>query len=141
MEIQTLGFPLSIHPLDRYRDTLRRLNYVKAKDLNRYVGKEVTMVGWMVTGKTVHTKDGDPMKFVSFEDTTGLYETVFFPKVYNRFCHMLNEMRPYLLKGKVEEDFTAVTLTVHWIDFLDKPDREAKTKNQDSPSRLLTQNA
>jgi DNA polymerase III alpha subunit len=133
--------PLSIHPLDRYRDTLRRLNYVKAKDLNRYVGKEVTMVGWMVTGKTVHTKDGDPMKFVSFEDTTGLYETVFFPKVYNRFCHMLNEMRPYLLKGKVEEDFTAVTLTVHWIDFLDKPDREAKTKNQDSPSRLLTQNA
>jgi DNA polymerase III alpha subunit len=64
------------------------------------------------------------MKFVSFEDTTGIYETVFFPKVYNRFCHMLNEMRPYLLKGKVEEDFTAVTLTVHWIEFLDKVKRE-----------------
>jgi hypothetical protein len=31
----------------------------------------------------------------------------------------LNEMRPYLLKGKVEQDFTALTLTVHWIDFLD----------------------
>lgn len=36
-----------------------------------------------------------------------------FPKVYNRFCHMLNEMRPYLLKCKVEQDFNAVTLTVH----------------------------
>jgi error-prone DNA polymerase len=117
------------------------------------------MVGWMVTDKTVHTRDGDPMKFVSFEDTTGLYEAVFFPKAYDRFCHMLspsshkfgaecipsglsaegaltgfgfentspdwriealNEMRPYLLKGKVEEDFTAVTLTVDWIDFLDR---------------------
>jgi len=33
---------------------------------------------------------------------------------------MLNEMRPYLLKGKVEQDFTAVTLTVHWIEFLDR---------------------
>jgi hypothetical protein len=54
------------------------------------------------------------------EDTTGIYETVLFPKVYNRFCHMLNEMRHYLLKGKVEQDFTAVTLTVHWIEFLDK---------------------
>jgi len=24
------------------------------------------------------------------------------------------------LKGKVEEDFGAVSLTVHWLDFLDK---------------------
>jgi hypothetical protein len=45
---------------------------------------------------------------------------VFFPKAYNQFCFMLNEMRPYVLKGKVEQDFTAVTLTVHWIEFLDR---------------------
>jgi hypothetical protein len=158
-ELETLGFLLSIHPLDHYKDILKRLDYVRAKDLHTYVGKQVTTIGWLVTGKTVHTKDGDPMKFVSFEDTTGIYETVFFPKVYNQFCHMLspsphqagaecipsglsaegaptgfgfenaspdwriealNEMRPYLLKGKVEQDFTAVTLTVHWIEFLDK---------------------
>jgi len=119
-EIETLGFLLSIHPLDRCRDILRRLNHVRAVDLHRHVGKHVTMVGWMVTAKTVHTRDGDPMKFVSFEDTTALYEAVFFPEAYHRFCHMLNEMRPYLLKGKVEEDFTAVTLTVDWIEFLDR---------------------
>jgi DNA polymerase III alpha subunit len=70
------------------------------------------------------------MKFVSFEDTTGIYETVFFPKVYHRFCHILNDMRPYILKGKVEEDFSAITLTVHWIDFLDR-DKE--------PSRNITE--
>ena len=122
-EIETLGFLLSIHPLDRYRNILKRLNHVPAKDIHKHVGKHVTMVGWMVTGKTVHTRDGDPMKFVSFEDTTGGYEAVFFPKAYHRFCHMLNEMRPYLLKGKVEEDFTAVTLTVDWIDFLDGNNR------------------
>ena len=118
-ELETLGFLLSIHPLDRYKDILKRLDYVRAKDLHTYVGKHVTTIGWLVTGKTVQTKDGDPMKFVSFEDTTGIYETVFFPKAYNRFCFMLNEMRPYVLKGKVEQDFTAVTLTVHWIGFLD----------------------
>jgi len=129
-EIETLGFLLSIHPLDRFRDILKRLNHVHAKDLHNHVGKHVTMVGWLVTGKTVHTREGEPMKFVSFEDTTGLYEAVFFPKAYYRFCHMLNEMRPYLLKGKVEEDFTAVTLTVHWIDFLDR----VKQEKQSSPS-------
>ena len=84
------------------------------------MGKRVTTVGWMVTSKTTHTKDGDPMKFVSFEDTTGLYETVFFPKVYYRYCHMLSEARPYILKGKVDEDFGAVTVTVDWIGFLDR---------------------
>jgi len=46
-----------------------------------------------------------------------------FPKVYDRFCHILNERRPYLLKGKVEQDFTAITLTVNGIEFLDKSDQ------------------
>jgi len=31
--------------------------------------------------KTVQTKDGNRMKFVSFEDTTGSYEPALFPKV------------------------------------------------------------
>ena len=123
-ELDTLGFYLSIHPLDRYGDVLRGLHCVKACDLHLHVGKLVTTIGWLVTGKTVQTKDGDPMKFGSFEDTTGIYEPVFFPKVYNRFCHPLNEMRPYVLKGKVEQDFTVLTLTVHWIEFLDRHKRD-----------------
>ena len=124
-ELDTMGLLFSLHPLDRYENILKGLNYIRARDLHAHVGKRVTTIGWLVTGKTVHTKGGDPMKFVSFEDTTGLYETVFFPKVYNRFCHMLNEMRPYILKGKVEEDFGSITLTVNWIGFLDKYKREA----------------
>jgi error-prone DNA polymerase len=119
-EKETLGFLLSVHPLDRYKDTLERLVYVKACDLHAHVGEHVTTVGWQITGKTVHTVHGDAMKFVSFEDQTGIYETVLFPKVYNQCCHMLNASRPYVLKGKVEEAFDAITLTVHWIDFLDR---------------------
>ena len=119
-EVETLGFLLSAHPLDRYNETLKGLNYVKARDLHTRVEERVTTIGWLVTGKTVNTKDGDPMKFITFEDTTGIYETVFFPKIYNQFCHMLNEMRPYILKGRVEEDLGATNITVSWIEFLDK---------------------
>jgi DNA polymerase III alpha subunit len=118
-EMETFGLLLSIHPLDRYREATKRLNVVKAKDLHLHVGQEVTLVGWQITGKTVHTKDGEPMKFVSFEDTTGIYEAVFFPKAYDAFCHMLNAPRPYLLRGRVEGNFGAVTLTVDRIQFLD----------------------
>jgi len=118
-EVESLGFFLSIHPIDRCRDFLRNVKYVKARDLHDWVGRQVTTIGWQVTGKTVHTRGGEPMKFVSFEDPTGIYETVFFPKAYNQFCHMLNKMRPYILKGKVEEDCGAINITVNWIGFLD----------------------
>jgi DNA polymerase III alpha subunit len=69
------------------------------------------------------------MKFVSFEDTTGLHKAVFFPKAYQRFCHMLNEMEPYILKDKVEEDFTVVTFTAKRIDCLGKYNQVAYSVN------------
>jgi len=117
-EMETLGFLLSAHPLERYRHVLRGLGHVRARDLPSHVGRRVTTIGWMVTSKTTRTRQGDPMQFVSFEDTTGLYEAVFFPKVYHRYCHMLGRTRPYILKGRVDEDFGAVTVTVDWIGFL-----------------------
>jgi error-prone DNA polymerase len=119
-ELDTLGFPLSCHPLERYERILKNLNYVRARDLSAHIGKRVTTAGWPVTGKTIRAKDGNPMKFISFEDTTGLYETVLFPKVYHRFCHMLSSSRPYIMKGRVQEEFGSITLSVEWIGFLDR---------------------
>ncbi|MBC8456600.1 MAG: DNA polymerase III subunit alpha, partial [Deltaproteobacteria bacterium] len=119
-ESETFGFIFSVHPIELYNNILEGLDYVCAIDLHAWIGKQVTTIGWHITGKTVNTKEGDVMKFVSFEDPTGIYETVFFPKVYNRFCHMLNAARPYILKGRVEEDFGAINITVNWIGFLDR---------------------
>ncbi len=121
-EKEALGLLLSAHPLDFYRDRLKGLDYVRARDLPSFVGKRVTTLGWQVTGKTVHTREGEPMKFVSFEDPTGLYEAVFFPKIYHQCCHMLRSDRPYILKGKVEEEWGALTMTVEGIRFLEGKD-------------------
>ncbi len=123
--MEAFGFILSAHPLDLYRKILEGLDYVRARDLHAHVGKKVTTIGWLVTGKTVHTKDGDTMKFISFEDPTGIYETVFFPKIYHQSCHMLKAIRPYILRGKVEEDFGSINITVSWVGFLDKFKRSA----------------
>jgi error-prone DNA polymerase len=118
-ESETLGFLLSVHPLDIYADVLKGMEYVRASDMRRYVGSHITMIGWLVTGKTVLTREGEPMKFVSFEDCTGIYETVFFPKVYHRYCHMFYALRPYVIKGRVEEDFGSINLNVQNLLFLD----------------------
>lgn len=118
-ECETLGIPISIHPLDLYAERIRRIAHVRARDLHAFKGRMVTAVGWQVTGKTVHSRDGEPMKFISFEDKTGIYEAVLFPAVYNRFCHILDASRPYVLRGRVEEDRGALTLNVSSLSLLD----------------------
>jgi error-prone DNA polymerase len=52
------------------------------------------------------------MEFVSFEDRTAIYEAVFFPEAFQRFCQELDKERPYLLCGRVESEFETVSLTV-----------------------------
>jgi DNA polymerase III alpha subunit len=86
--------------------------------MKKYVGRRTSLVGWYVTGKIVTTKDNDPMEFVSFEDTSAIYETVFFPEAYARFCHMISYVRPYILTGKIEEEYDAVTMQVETLKML-----------------------
>jgi error-prone DNA polymerase len=118
-EIETMGFPFSYHPLDRYSPGPRGHRYVRAADLRDWAGKEVTVMGWRITAKTVHTRTGEAMQFTSFEDQTGIYEAVLFPRVYHRYCHLLSADRAYILRGRVEETFGAVSLNVKWIGFPD----------------------
>ena len=117
-ECETLGFLISQHPLMMYLNNLKNINYVRAMHLHRYVGKTITTIGWLVTRKATRTKNDEMMEFISFEDTTAIYETVFFPKTYNQFCYMMTHSKPYILRGKVEEEFGAVTLTVDRVEFL-----------------------
>jgi len=124
-EAGTLGFLVSRHPLTLYRAHLLALQRagtrpVRAEALKEHVGKRVTTIGWLVTGKVVTTKEDEPMEFISFEDTTAIYETTFFPRAYERFCGMLAAARPFVLKGTIEEEFGAVAMTVEEASWLDR---------------------
>jgi error-prone DNA polymerase len=117
-EIDTLGMLASRHPLTLYQGTLERVRTIAAADIGQHTGKTVTLAGWWVTGKPVSTKRGEPMEFVTFEDTSATFETTFFPRAYARFCQKLTRHRPYLLRGKVEEEFGVATLNVQWVGVL-----------------------
>jgi DNA polymerase-3 subunit alpha/error-prone DNA polymerase len=114
-EFTVLGFLCDRHPMALYRAALQGRQTVEARNLGRWQGRRVRFGGWFVTGKVVHTKHGDPMEFLTFEDETDMIETTFFPDVYRRFCHMLDWGRPYLLSGRVETDWGALTLTVDHV--------------------------
>ncbi len=111
-EFSVLGFLCDRHPMELFADKLQKRPTVKAVDLPRFIGRRITLAGWLITGKVVSTKRGDPMEFLTFEDESGIVETTFFPAAYRRFCHIIDRQRPYLLTGKVEEDWGALTLTV-----------------------------
>jgi DNA polymerase-3 subunit alpha/error-prone DNA polymerase len=119
-EYAVLGFLCDRHPMELFADRLKPLRLVKAIDLPRFLGKRVRMAGWLITGKTVATKHGDAMEFLTFEDETDIVETTFFPEAYRRFCHMVDRHRPYVLAGKVEENWGAVTLTVDKVERINR---------------------
>ena len=123
-ELELFGFPLSRHPLELFTDVVAGLPHLPARDLAQHVGKEVTLLGWMVTEKIVSTKKGEPMEFVTFEDQTSLYDATFFPETYRRYCHLLASDQAYLVTGVVEEHFATVTVTVTRLRPLSAPDVE-----------------
>jgi len=115
-EFGVLGFLCDRHPMELYQEFVKQTRAVKAVDLPRLLGKQISLAAWIITGKVVHTKHGELMEFLTFEDETGIVETTFFPDVYRRFCHMIDRNRPYLLTGKVEQNWGAVTLTVKKVE-------------------------
>ncbi len=117
-ELESLALPVSHHPLDRYRSAIARSGAVPAASLPRWIGRHVTLVGWWVTGKPIRTHEGRPMEFATFEDHSALFDATLFPAIYDRFCRLLAQSRPYLVKGLVEEEFGVVSLNVKWLGFL-----------------------
>ena len=117
-ELTLLGFPLHCHPLDLFREALDGTSRILAKDLDQYVGQEVTLIGWLLTEKIVSTKKGEPMEFMTLEDQTGMYDATLFPNTYRQYCHLLATNQAYVLTGLVEEHFATVTVTVKTLQLL-----------------------
>lgn len=117
-ELESLGLPVSHHPLDDFNDAIARSGAVSAAELHRWVGRTITLVGWWVTGKPIRTHQGRPMEFATFEDQSALFDATLFPAIYDRFCRLLAQPRPYLIKGRVEEEFGVVSVNVNWLGFL-----------------------
>jgi DNA polymerase III alpha subunit len=117
-----LGFPTDVHPMALHRERLARLRICRSTDLPGHVGQRVLVAGMLTTSKPVHTVRDEPMEFATFDDGDGLIETVLFPDVYRTRGHVLFDQGPFVLRGKVEEEFGAVTLTVTHLERLDRHD-------------------
>ena len=117
-ELALFGFPLHCHPLDLFREALAGTPRILAKELDHYVGQEVTLIGWLLTEKIVSTKKGEPMEFMTLEDQTGMYDATVFPTTYRQYCHLLATNQAYVVTGLVEKHFETITVTVRTLQLL-----------------------
>jgi error-prone DNA polymerase len=127
-ELALFGFPLQCHPLDVFREAYKDSHYILAKDLALYIGKVVTLIGWLLTEKIVSTKKGDPMEFMTLEDQTGMYDATVFPQTYRQYCHLLATNQAYMINGLVEEHFSTVIVEVKTIRLLSAAEMQEPSK-------------
>jgi DNA-directed DNA polymerase III PolC len=119
-ECDLLGFATDCHPMELRREDLRRFRLVPATRLAEHVGRQILAAGMLTTAKPVHTAHDEPMQFATFDDGHGLIETVLFPEIHRTRGHVLFDQGPFVFRGKVEEEFGAVSVTVTHLDRLDR---------------------
>lgn len=104
-ELDTTGIPFSMHPA-----LLLRTEHIPAARLGGFIGRKVTVAGFIATARRARTNNGRVMGFVTLEDATGLAEVSFFPdriKLYRNIC---SSGKPVWANGRVTEHLSSVTL-------------------------------
>ncbi len=83
-EAELLGFPASSHPLELHPH-IAWDTYCPVARLGRHVGEKVVTCGLVVEQRTHHQITGEPMKFLTLADWTGLVETELFAATYRSY--------------------------------------------------------
>jgi len=82
-ESELLGFPVSGHPLELFDDVAWE-TYCPVARLGEFVGQKVLACGLVIEQRLFHQLNGEPMKFLTLADWTGIVETELFAPAYRR---------------------------------------------------------
>ena len=121
-ERKLLGFYVSGHPLDSYKEQLKACTplYHLTAEGNQYDGRMVTIGGTISRIKGTMTKKGQPMGYVTIEDYDGEVETVIFSSVWETVRPILAEDAAVAIRGRVQANERDVRVLAEEIIPLDK---------------------
>ncbi len=101
-EKELLGLYISGHPLENYKEILRKKSLpIKEIDESLY-GKQIKTGGIISKIKKIITRNGKPMLFLALEDLTDKIEVIVFPTVVERNILSLQENKIVFIKGRVD---------------------------------------
>jgi DNA polymerase-3 subunit alpha len=101
-EKELLGIYVSGHPLDAYESITKKagLSLKKIKE-DPHSGQLVILPVLVTALRTILTKSGEKMVFLTIADTTDSIEAVIFPKLYKEHSAAVVQDACILVKGKV----------------------------------------
>ncbi len=112
LEKEITGMYLSGHPMDEYRDIVRRagvtpigavmVDFASDDGPTQFEdGQSVTVAGIVSSTKTRTTKNNSLMSYVTLEDDTGVIETIAFQKVLDTSSAYLRDNCAVIMKGRI----------------------------------------
>jgi DNA polymerase III alpha subunit len=108
-ELELIGFPVSMTWFDMLETPFR--GDVQSREMIRYIGKKIRMIGHLVTIKYIKTIKKEMMNFGCFIDPEGNYfDTTHFPQSLKNW--QFKGSGTYLVLGKVVEEFGYPSLEV-----------------------------
>jgi len=114
MEREVTGLYLSGHPVDEYKDAVKRLNAVSIGDIladyAREEGKpvfkdnqKIVLAGVIETVKTKPTRNNSLMAYISLDDGTGNIELLAFQRVIDESGEYMQSESLVIAYGKISE--------------------------------------
>ena len=103
-EREVLGFYLSGHPLEQYRDVARRIGAAGATELaTRSTGARVLLLGQVSAFTESATKSGTRMAFATLELVDGSVPLTIFPEPYRSCAAALRHKGPVIVRGRTDD--------------------------------------
>jgi DNA polymerase-3 subunit alpha len=122
-EFEAVGFFLTGHPLDDYKDVLEALgaetwlDFAAKARTRRVVG---TLAGTVLHTRERKGKSGNAYAFVAFSDSTGQFEAVVFSEALAASRTLLEPGKAVLIDVEAEADGESVKVRVQRLASLDK---------------------
>ena len=106
MEKEVSGLYLSGHPLDAYREQIRKISsctiaQLQGEEAKQFDNQMVTILCTVVKNKMMTTKSNTLMAFTTVEDLTGTMEMLVFPRVLANCRAYLQENAVVVTSGRV----------------------------------------
>jgi DNA polymerase-3 subunit alpha len=108
-EKETLGLYLSGHPIDEFLPELRRLTRDRLANLKADRESQL-LAGLLVATRTMRSKRGDNIAFITLDDRSARLEVSLFAKEYDRFRELLQKDAILVVDCQVSLDDFSGTL-------------------------------
>ena len=102
-EKDTLGLYLHGHPITVYREELKQMKLPKLADLKPGKG-DMRMAGLVVGLRTMKSKRGDTIAFITLDDRSARVEVSVFAETYERHRELLLKDNVLVVDGEVSHD-------------------------------------